>query len=88
MFAQAENYQMVKAKYLRGEVGINQIADAQNLYFEAKLDALNSQYEFFKELIGVQRGLLAVNWTKASPEAKKWINSIPEVLPAEPDFKL
>ena len=88
MFAQAENYQMVKAKYLRGEVNINQIADAQRLYFDAKLDALNSQYEFFKELIWVQRGLLAVNWTKASPEAKKWIKGIPAILPAEPDFTL
>jgi outer membrane protein TolC len=88
MFTQAENYQMVKAKYLRGEVPINQIADAQQLYFDAKLDALNSQYEFFKELIWVQRGLLSVNWTKASPEAKKWINNIPSILPAEPDFTL
>ncbi len=88
MFAQGENYQMVKAKYLRGEVPINQISDAQKLYFEAKLDALNSQYEFFKELIWVQRGLLSVNWTKASPEAKKWIQGIPAILPAEPDFTL
>ena len=88
MFAQSENYQMVKAKYLKGEVPIDQIADAQNLYFDAKLDALNSQYEFFKELIWVQRGLLSVNWTKASDEAKKWIKNIPSVLPAEEDFTL
>ena len=88
MFAQSENYQMVKAKYLKGEVPINQISDAQKLYFEAKLDALNSQYEFFKELIWVQRGLLSVNWTKASDEAKKWIKSIPAILPAEEDFTL
>lgn len=88
MFAQAENYQMVKAKYLRGEVPINQIDDAQKLYYQAKLDALNSQYEFYKELIWVQRGLLAVNWTKASPEAKKWIKGIPAILPAEEDFSL
>lgn len=88
MFAQAENYQMVKAKYLRGEVPINQIDDAQTLYFEAKLDALNSQYEFYKELIWVQRGLLSVNWTKASPGAKKWIQGIPAILPAEEDFTL
>ena len=88
MFAQAENYQTVKAKYLLGEVPINQIADAQNLYFTAKLDALNSQYEFFKELIWVQRGLLSVNWTKASDNAKKWIKSIPDILPAEEDFTL
>ncbi len=88
MFAQAENYQTVKAKYLMGEVPITQISDAQKLYFSAKLDAMNSQYEFFKELIWVQRGLLSVNWTKASDEAKKWINSIPAILPAEEDFTL
>lgn len=88
MFAQAENYQMVKNKYLMGEVPINQVADAHNLYFAAKLDALNSQYEFFKELIWVQRGLVSVNWTKASDEAKDWIKKIPDILPAEPDFAL
>ena len=88
MFAQAENYQTVKAKYLRGEVPINQVADAHDLYFSAKLDAMNSQYEFFKELIWVQRGLLSVNWTHASDEAKNWINRIPGILPAEPDFTL
>lgn len=88
MFAQAENYQSVKAKYLRGQVPLNQISDAHDLYFKAKIDALNSQYEFFKELIWVQRGLLSVNWTKASEDAKKWIKGIPAILPAEPDFKL
>ena len=88
MFAQSENYQTVKAKYLMGEVPITQIADAQKLYFSAKIDAMNSQYEFFKELIWVQRGLLSVNWTKASDEAKKWIKGIPAILPAEEDFTL
>lgn len=88
MFAQGENYQMVKAKYLKGEVPINQISDAQKLYFDAKLDAMNSQYEFFKELIWVQRGLISVNWTKATDEAKRWIKSIPAILPAEEDFTL
>lgn len=88
MFAQGENYQTVKAKYLRGEVPINQIADAQQLYFAAKTDALNSQYDFFKELVWVQRGLLSVNWTKASNEAKDWIGKIPSELPAEEDFTL
>lgn len=88
MFAEAENYQLVKAKYLMGEVPINQIADAQSLYFTAKLEAMNSQYEFFKELIWVQRGLVAVNWTKASDRAKKWISDIPSILPAEEDFSL
>ncbi|MBR6163314.1 TolC family protein [bacterium] len=88
MFAQAENYETVKSKYLVGKVPVSQLHDAQNMYFEAKLDALNSQYEFFKELIWVQRGLLSVNWENASEDAKKWINSIPEILPAEPDFTL
>ena len=88
MFAEEENYEMVKAKYLRGECPINQLADAQHLYLKAKTDAINSQYDFFKELIWVQRGLLSVNWVNANDYAKKWINNIPNVLPAEPDFSL
>lgn len=88
MFAEAENYQMVKNKYLMGEAPINQIADAQHLYFNAKIDALNSQYEFFKELMWVQRGLVSTNWTKANDRAKKWIKGIPDILPAEEDFSL
>ena len=88
MFAEEENYEMVKAKYLRGECPINQLADAQHLYLKAKTDAINSQYEFFKELIWVQRGLLSVNWVNANDYAKKWINNIPNILPAEPDFSL
>ena len=88
MFAEEENYEMVKAKYLRGECPVNQLADAQHLYLKAKTDAINSQYDFFKELIWVQRGLLSVNWAKASDEAKKWIKSIPAILPAEEGFTL
>ena len=67
---------------------IEQISDAHDLYFQAKIDALNSQYEFFKVLIWVQRGLLSVNWTNASEEAKKWSKGIPAILPAEEDFTL
>lgn len=88
MFAEAENYQLVKAKYLKGESPINQLVDAQHLYIKAKIEALNSQNEFFKELLWVQRGLVSMNWTKASEEAKTWINKIPEILPAEADFSL
>ena len=88
MFAEQENYEMVKAKYLRGECPINQLADAQQLYLKSKVDAINSQYDFFKELIWVQRGLLSVNWVQASDEAKKWIDNIPNILPAEGDFTL
>ena len=88
MFAEAENYQMVKDKYLVGKTSLTQLSDAQNLYFKAKLDALNSQYEFFKELIWVQRGLITVNWKHANDEVKKWIKTVPKILPAEPDFVL
>lgn len=88
MFAEAENYQMVKAKYLMGTAPINQIADAQHMYFSAKVDAMNSQNEFFKELLWVQRGLIAMNWTKAHDRAKEFIHNIPKVLPAEADFSL
>ena len=88
MFAEAENYQMVKARYLRGESPINQLVDAQHLYTKAKVEALNSQNEFFKELLWVQRGLVCMNWTKATEEAKAFIKKIPEVLPAVEDFSL
>ncbi len=88
MFAEGENYDMVKALYLRGEAPVNQLADAQQLYLKAKVDAINSQYDFFKELIWVQRGLLSVNWVNANDYAKKWMRNIPNVLPAEPDFNL
>ena len=88
MFAEAENYQMVKAKYLKGESPINQIVDAQHAYTRAKVEALNSQYEFFKELLWVQRGLVSPNWVTAKQEAKDFIKNIPNVLPAEEDFSL
>ena len=88
MFAEAENYQMVKDRYLVGKSSLTQLTDAENLYMKAKLDALNSQYEFFKELIWVQRGLISVNWTHANPEVKAWIKKVPIILPAEPDFQL
>lgn len=88
MFAQNESYKLVKARYLKGEAPIAQVLDAQDRYISAKTEAINSQYEFFKELLWVQRALLSVNWTKATDEAKKWINNIPTVLPAEEDFTL
>ena len=88
MFAEAENYKMVKDRYLVGKASLTQLTDAQHLYFKAKLDALNSQYDFFKELMWVQRGLISVNWKNASPEVKAWINKVPVLLPAEPDFSL
>ena len=88
MFAQVENYQSVKAMYLQGKAPISQLADAQDAYIMEKINAVNSQYEFFKELLWVQRGLISINWTKATPNAKKFIEGIPKVLAAEPDFSL
>ena len=64
------------------------LADAQDAYIMEKINAVNSQYEFFKELLWVQRGLISINWTKATPNAKKFIEGIPKVLAAEPDFSL
>ena len=88
LFAEAENYQMVKARYLVGKAPINQLVDAQDLYFNAKLNAFNSQYEFFKELLWVQRGLISVNWAKADKSVKDWMLNVPKVLPEEEDFVL
>ena len=88
LFAEAENYQMVKARYLVGKAPINQLVNAQELYFNAKLNAFNSQYEFFKELLWVQRGLISVNWAKADKSVKDWMLNVPKVLPEEEDFVL
>lgn len=88
MFANGENYKLVKVRYLSGKVPIAQVIDAQDAYLNAKLAAMNSQYEFFKELLWVQRALISINWTKASPEAKQWILDIPKTLPGEEDFSL
>ena len=88
MFAEAENYQMVKARYMRGDSPIVQLSDAQHMYTKAKVEALNSQYEFFKELLWVQRGLVSSNWVTAKEEAKNFIKNVPNVLPAEEDFSL
>ena len=88
MFAEAENYKVVKAKYLRGQAPITQLVDAQELYTKAKVEAMNSQNEFFKELIWVQRGIVNINWTKADDGAKEFIQKVKDTLPAEPDFVL
>ena len=88
MFAEAESYQVVKAKYMRGSAPIAQLVEVQNNYLTSKVEAMNSQYEFFKEVLWVQRGLVSINWTKATKEAKEWIQNIPNVLPAGKDFTL
>lgn len=88
MFAEGENYKIVKGKYLMGKASMVQLADAQELYYKSRVDAMNSQYDFFNELIWVQRALLSVNWAKATPQAKEWVEQIKKTLPAEPDFAL
>ena len=88
MFASKENYLLVKKEYLQGDMSISQLADAQKIYLDSKVAAMNSQYEFFKELLWVQRGLCSVNWTKANPEAKKFIQRIKDELPIYGDIKL
>ena len=88
MFAEAENYQMVKARYMKGESPIVQLSDAQHMYTKAKVEALNSQYEFFKELIWVQRALACVNWVNASDDAKEFIETIKKEMEAEDDINV
>ena len=88
MFAEGESYQTVKAKYAQGQAPIAQLVEVQNNYLKSKVEAMNSQYEFFKEVLWVQRGLVSINWTKATKEAKEWIQNLPNVLPVGKDFTL
>ncbi|MDD3238340.1 MAG: TolC family protein [Candidatus Gastranaerophilales bacterium] len=88
MFAAQENYLQVKDMYWKGKAPITQLIDAQNIYLEAKLKAANSQYDFFKQLVWVQRGLCSVNWETASPEAKAWIQKVKDNLVEMKDIRL
>ncbi len=88
MFAQEAGYQEVKAKYLSGELGIAQTIDALQSSYTAKVDAKNSQYAFFQELIWLQRGLASVNWVNASDDAKNFIEKVKTELEAEEDVNL
>lgn len=88
MYASKENYEIVKDDYLKGKAPISQVIDAQNTYLVSKLKATNSQYEFFKELVWVQRGLCSVNWGKATPESREFIEKVKADLEARGDISL
>lgn len=88
MYSSAENYNQVKELYLKNEAPIAQLIDAQQIYYDSKIAALNSRYVFFKELMWVQRGICAVNWSKASPEAREFIESIKTNIKKNGDIAL
>lgn len=87
MSASGENFKNVQALYLKGEAPIEQMLDAQRIYKESRIKAMNSQYVFFKELVWVQRAICSVNWTKATPEAKAFIQSVKTNLEKRNDIE-
>lgn len=88
-FTSKENFDKVKSEYLMNKyTSITQVLDAEDTYFSSKLRAANSQNEFFKQLVWVQRALCSINWTKAEPASKDWIEKVKSTLVAESDFKL
>lgn len=87
MSASGENFKKVQEMYLKGDISITHILDAQDAYKTSKVKAMNSQYVFFKELVWVQRAICAVDWAKATPEAKKFIQTVKEVLPKKSDIE-
>lgn len=87
MSASGENFKRVQEMYLKGDISITHILDAQDVYKASKVKAMNSQYVFFKELVWVQRAICAVDWAKATPEAKKFIQTVKEVLPKKSDIE-
>lgn len=87
MYASGENFKRVQAKYLRGDASVEQMLDAQHIYKVSRVKAMNSQYVFFKELVWVQRAICAVDWAKASPEAKQFIQSVKDTLPKLSDIE-
>lgn len=88
MYTAEENYKLVKKKYLVNEAPIAQLIDAQNMYLDAKLAAINSQNKFFQQLVWVQRALCSVNWSTASDDSKKFIQSLKDTLEKNGDIAL
>lgn len=87
MYASGENFKNVQNLYLKGDAPIEQMLDAQQVYKTSRVKAMNSQYVFFKELVWVQRAICAVDWSKASPEAKQFIQSVKDNLEKHGDIE-
>lgn len=87
MSASGENFKMVQEMYLKGDISITHILDAQDAYKASRIKAMNSQYVFFKELVWVQRAICAVDWAKASPKAKQFIQDVKEQLEKRSDIE-
>lgn len=87
MYASGENFKKVQDMYLKGDIAITHILDAQDAYKASKIKAMNSQYVFFKELVWVQRAICAVDWAKATPEAKQFIQKVKDTLPKRSDIE-
>lgn len=87
MSASGENFKRVQAMYLKGNASQSQMLDAQRTYKVARVKAMNSQYVFFKELVWVQRAICAVDWAKASPEAKQFIQNVKNTLEKRSDVE-
>lgn len=87
MYMSQENYLKVKDLYLKGDITITHLLDAQETYFNSKVKAMNSQYVFFKELFWVQRAICSVDWSKATPDAKKFIQNVKDNLERHSDIE-
>ena len=88
MYAAQENYMEVKQMYLRGKSPVAQLIDAQHIYLDSKLAAMNSQNKFFQQLVWVQRAICAVNWAAATPESKAFIENVKATLEKRSDIAL
>ena len=87
MSASSENFKNVQDMYLKGKASQSQMLDAQLIYKQSRVKAMNSQYVFFKELFWVQRALCSVDWAKATPEAKQFIQSVKDNLEKRSDIE-
>ena len=88
LFSVAFKRAKLRAYLEKDNISIAQLADAQKLYLDSKVAAMNSQYSFFKELLWVQRGLCSVNWLKADKESKAFIQKIKDTLEEKSDIQL
>jgi len=67
-----KSYDMVQDAYSKGAVSIVELTDAQTNAFNAELAALNSVYDFHKNLLRTQRAISDFLVTKSSAEAMEF----------------
>jgi outer membrane protein len=71
-----KNLKLVTDSYTRGIKSIIDLLDAQNLVLVANQEAANANYDFFNDVIGIQRAVGTFVMLKNPDDRKSWIQKL------------